>query len=82
MTEGHALFDAINIRGMHGGGASQGPAALGVFGLQQMAFAGARAQDLAARGYFEPLGRGLFGLNTFWTSHKINQSFLRKERAI
>ena len=70
MTERHALLDAIYIRGMHAGCTSQRPAALRVFGLQQMAFAGARTQDFAAGRDLEPLGRGLFCLNAFWTSHK------------
>ncbi len=82
MTERHALLDAIYIRGMHAGCTSQRPAALGVFGLQQMAFAGARAQDFAAGGDLEPLGCGLFGLNAFWTSHKSIKFLTKRARNI
>lgn len=82
MTERHALLNAIYIRRMHGGCASQRPAAFGVFGLQQMAFAGAGAQHLAAGGDLEPLGCGLFGLNAFWTSHKSIKFLTKRARNI
>ena len=81
MAERHALFDAIFVRGMDGGGASEGAAALGVFALQQVPFARARAQDFSAGGNLEPLGRRLLGFDAFGTSHKSNK-YLQKERAI
>ena len=72
--EREALLDAILVGGIHQGRASQGPTALGIFALQQMALTGARAEHLAARGYLEPLGSGFFCLNAFWTSHNWSLS--------
>jgi hypothetical protein len=78
VAEGHALGDAIDIRGIHHGGFAEAAQALGVFGLGQMAAAGAMAQDFAAGGNLEPLGCGFLGLDAFWTSHKSICS--KKER--
>jgi len=78
----HALFDAILVRLVDGGGATQGAAALRIFALQQVALASARAQDLAASGDFEPLGRGFFRFDALWTSHKDKKLFSEKEREI
>ena len=79
MAEGQALFDAIFVGGMDARRASQATAALGIFSLQQMPLAGARAQYLAAGGNFEALGHGLFSFNAFRTSHNC---VFQKERAI
>ena len=81
MAEGQTLCDAIHVRGVDGAGAAEVAAALGLFGLRQVAFAGARPQDFAAGGNLEPLGGGLLGLDAFWTSHK-ESVFFQKERAI
>ena len=69
MTEGEGLFDAIFVGRMDGGGAGQRAAAFRIFGLQQMAFAGAGAQDFAGCRNFETLGSGFFRFNAFGTSH-------------
>jgi hypothetical protein len=45
-------------------------AALGIFGLGQVAVAGVAAQDFAGAGDFEPLGHGFFRFDAFGSSHK------------
>ena len=77
MAEGKTLFDAIFVRGMDLSGAAQTAPAFGFFGLAQMPPARAGADYLTSGGYLEPLRRGLFGLNAFWTSHN-EISFLSK----
>ena len=79
--EREVLFDAIFVGFINQGGTAQAATALGVFGLRQMALAGAGAQNFAAGGDFEPLGRGLLRFNAFGTSHKSNSS-IQKERAV
>jgi hypothetical protein len=54
-------------------------AALGVFGLKQVALAGMWAQYLAGGSNFESLGHRFIRLDTFRTSHN---NFLSKEREI
>jgi hypothetical protein len=71
VAERHALRDAIDICLVHDRSLAETAEALGVFGLGQMAAAGAGAQDFAGGGDFEPLGRGFLRFNTFWTTHKI-----------
>ena len=78
MAEGQALFDAIFVRGMHPGRAAERPPALGVFGLQQVALAGARAQHFSAGRNLEPLGHGLLRFNTFGASHNVIVSLQRR----
>ena len=79
--EREVLLDAILVRLVHGSRTAQAAAALGVFGLRQVAFARAGAQDFAAGRYLEPLDDGLLRFNAFGTSHKSNSS-IQKERAI
>jgi hypothetical protein len=79
--KGEILLDAIFVRLVNGGRAAEIAAALGVFGLRQMAFARAGAQNFSAGGDFEPLNHGLLRFNAFGTSHNSNSS-LQKERAI
>ena len=74
MAERHALEDLIFVTFMHNGCASQIATALRTFGLQQMALAGAGAQNLPGGGNFKPLGYCLSRLDTFWSSHKIKLS--------
>ena len=78
----HALFDAILVRGMHRGGATEGAAAFRVLALEQMPLAGAGTQHLAAGGNLEPLGRGFLGFDALRTSHKDKSAFVKKEREI
>jgi hypothetical protein len=70
MTERQILHDPIHVRGVNTGRAAQGTTAFGAFGLQQVALAGARAQDFSAGRNLESLGHGFFGFNAFGTSHK------------
>jgi hypothetical protein len=70
VAEGQALGDAIDIRGVHDCCLAKATEALGVFGLGQVAAAGAGAQNLAGGGDFEPLGDGFFSFNAFRTTHK------------
>jgi hypothetical protein len=72
VTEGQALLDAVFIRRMDPGCASQCAAAFGILGLKQVAFAGAGAQDFAASSNLEPFGGGFLRFNAFWTSHKVS----------
>jgi hypothetical protein len=78
MAEGHALRDAIHIRFVQDSGLAQATTALGVFGLSQVATTRAGAQDFAGGGDFEPLGCGFFGLDAFWTTHKLNSISYKK----
>ena len=78
MAERQALLDAILVRGMHRRAAAQIAPPLGTLRLHQVAPAGALAQHFAAGRDFEPLGRGLFRFNAFWTSHKCDQLSLKK----
>ena len=74
MAEGQILQDAIGVRLVNNGHLAEAPAPLGIFGGEQMAFAGVRTQHFAARGDFEALGHGLLCLNTFGTAHKYRLS--------
>jgi hypothetical protein len=76
VAERQVLLDAILVGLMHQMRAAQAAAAFGAFALAEMTSAGAMAQDLAGRCDLEPLAHGLFGFDTFGTSHKIN--FLSK----
>jgi hypothetical protein len=78
VAERQVLRDAIDVRLVNGGCATEIAAALGVFGLRQMAFARACAQNFSASRNLEPLGHGLFRFNTFRTSHKFNQLSFKK----
>ena len=82
MAERQVLRDAIHVRFMNRGGATQIAAALRVLALREMPFAGAGAHYFSAGRDFESFGHGLLGLNTFWTSHKNQSTFFQKERAI
>jgi hypothetical protein len=77
MAEGKTLFDAIFVGRVHQGGTAEAAPALGILGLAQVPPARAGADYLTSGGYLEPLRRGLFGLNAFWTSHN-EISFLSK----
>jgi hypothetical protein len=70
VAERQALRDAINVGGIHRGGAAQGTAAFRSFGLRQVAATGAGAQDFSASRNLKTLGHGLSGLDAFGTSHK------------
>src|SRR5258705_13968567 len=67
VAEGKILFNPVFVGGMDCSGSPQGAAALWIFGLQQVAFAGTGTQHFAARGNLEPLGYRLLCLNAFWT---------------
>ena len=69
--EREVLLDAIFVRFIHSGRATEAAAAFGVFGLRQMAFTRAGAQNFAAGGDFEPLDHGLLRFDAFGTSHKF-----------
>jgi hypothetical protein len=79
------LGDAIDIGRIHAGQTPQGTAAFGIFGLRQVAPAGAGTQDFSAGRNLETLGHGLLGLDAFGTSHKLVKClkiFIAKERAL
>ena len=81
-SERQVLFDAIFVGGINSGCAAEAAAALGAFGLRQMAFARAGAQHFAAGGNLEPLGHGFLRFNAFGTSHKINFFYSKRARNI
>jgi hypothetical protein len=70
VAERQALGDAIEVGLVHNLRLAEAAAALGVFGLGQVAAAGWEADSFAGGGDFKPLGHGFFGLDTFWASHK------------
>ena len=72
MAERQALCDAVSVGWINDGDLAEAAAALGVFGLGQMASAGVEAQDFAGGGDFEPLGHGFFRFDAFGTSHNFN----------
>jgi hypothetical protein len=80
VAEGQILQDAISVGWIGERPGSEGAAALGFFGLQQVPLAGVHAHDFAAGGYFEPLGNGFLGLNAFGASHL--RPFLSRRRAL
>ena len=71
VAERQILFDSVHVRWSDEGGLSQGPAAFGIFALQQMPSAGASSRDFAGAGNLEPFAHRLPGLNSFGSSHKI-----------
>jgi hypothetical protein len=70
MAEGQVLRDAVSIGRVNDHGTAEMAAALGIFGLGQVAVAGVAAQDFAGAGDFEPLGHGLLRFDAFGSSHK------------
>ena len=74
MTERQVLRDTINVRRIHRGPAAKIAAAFGTLALGQVPPTGPSIQDLSAGRNFKTFGRGLFGFNTFGTSHKSNLS--------
>jgi VanZ family protein len=70
VAEWQALGDAVSVGAVHDDGLAEAAEALGVFGLGQVAAAGAGALDLTGGGDFEPLGDGLVRFNAFGTTHK------------
>jgi hypothetical protein len=71
MAERQTLGDAIDIRLVHHGAFAETAEALGVFGLRQMAAAGAGAQDFAGGRDLKPFGYGFLRFDAFGTSHKF-----------
>jgi hypothetical protein len=80
--EREVLLDAILVRFVHGSRAAEIAAALGVFGLRQVAFARAGAQNFSAGRNLEPLGHGLLRFNAFGTSHKSIFFYSKRARNI
>jgi hypothetical protein len=70
MAERQILRDAINIGGVHRGCTTEMAAAFGILGLGQVPEAGMVAHNFAGASDLEPLGHGLFRLDTFGSSHK------------
>jgi hypothetical protein len=78
VAERKVLSDAIGIGWTDLDGGAQAATAFGILGLQQVAFAGMHAHDLAAGRDLEPLGHGLPGFNTFWATHNRFGLFRKK----
>ena len=70
MAEGQALRNAILVGRIHLRGAAEAATAFGILGLAQVPPAGTGAHNFPAGRNLKPLGRGLPGSDTFWTSHK------------
>jgi hypothetical protein len=71
VAEGHALRDAVNVRGIHHRRFTETAEALGVFSLGQMAATCAVTQNFAGGGDLKPLRRGFLSLDAFGTTHKF-----------
>jgi hypothetical protein len=78
-SERQVLFDAISVGLVHDSRGAERTPALRAFASEQVALAGARAQDFACSCDFKPFGHRLFRLNSFWASHKTS---LKNEREI
>jgi hypothetical protein len=76
------LQNTIGIGGVHYATGSQTAAALGIFGLEQVPFAGTRTHDFARRGYFKAFGHRFPRFDAFGTSHIYNNPLLSKGREI
>src|SRR5215471_11901299 len=76
--ERQILLDAVFVSFVNSGASAQTTAPLGIFGLHQMATAGAQAQDLAFGRNLETLGGRFFRFNAFGTSHSSNPLSLKK----
>jgi hypothetical protein len=80
VAERQVLGDAVKVGRVNHLGFAEPAAALGVFGLGQMAATGRKADGFAGGGDFKPLGHGLFRFDAFGTSHKFNS--IAKEREL
>jgi hypothetical protein len=69
MAKGEVLRDPVNVGGAEYRCVAQGPAAFGIFGLEQMSPARAAKQNLARGGYLESFGYRFSGLITSGSSH-------------
>jgi hypothetical protein len=81
MAGRQVLRDAVGIRVINHRALAETAAALGVFALQQMAFAGVAAHDFAGAGDFKSFGHGFLCFDAFGTSHKFINS-ITKGRAL
>src|SRR5437660_4383682 len=76
VAEGEILSDPVNVSGPEDGCVSQGAAAFGILGLEQMAPARAAEQDFASGGNLETFGYGFSGLIASRTSHIYSLALL------
>jgi hypothetical protein len=79
--EREVLLDAIDISLVGYDSATEAATALGALGLQQMALAGAGAQDFAGASDLEPFGDGFSCFDSLRATHKYS-AFSQKERAL
>ena len=82
MAEREALFDAVFVRRMDPGRTGQSAPSFRIFRLQQVALAGAGAQNFSAGSNLKSFSGGFLGFDAFWPSHKINQLFSKRARNI
>jgi hypothetical protein len=71
VAEGQILFDAVDVCGRDKLVFPQGPSAIGVFALEQIALAGAAAHHFAGTGDLESLGHGLSCFDSLGSSHRF-----------
>jgi len=71
MTERHILQNAVGIGFTQDRRLAEAATTFGIFALQQVAPARARAQNFAASGNFKSFGHRFPCFNTFWSSHKL-----------
>jgi hypothetical protein len=69
VAEREILGDPVSVGGSEDRGVSQGAAAFGIFGLEQMTPARTAEQDFAGGGYLETFGYGFSGLIASRSSH-------------
>jgi len=81
VAEGKVLHDPVSVGFVHHGGFAETATALGTLGLQQVAAACVRPQNLSGARYLEAFGYSLSCLNAFGATH--NRIFLcfRKKSA-
>jgi hypothetical protein len=71
MTERQVLLDAIFVCFIDEHRAAQPAAALGLFALEQVPFAGVGPHDFASAGDFKPFCHRLLRFDAFRTSHNL-----------
>ncbi len=79
VAEGEALLNTVLVGVMDGCGAPKAAAAFRVLALQKVALSSAGPQHFSAGGNLEALGSRFLGFDAFWTSHKIENRFLKKD---
>jgi hypothetical protein len=76
------LQNAIGIGGVHLAAGTETAAALGVFGLEQVPFAGVGPHDFATGGDLKAFSHRFLRFDAFGTSHIVYNPFISKGREL